>query len=1119
MNPQNHTGIRSSPWTLADLIPNQTPLDLSVAWVTRPLLEVGPTSCPLTQAPTGTDSAGAVGCRSQLYTSWDCWSRSFVASIYIRGLAGGGARQRRETQRLRGGECGPDTPTETELNSWTSVDRAMFKANKKIFYRGVGLLTAMQLQQTKYIRQISQRCVHEADSDDSSHHRTHTHYLRHLTKRDIGDPVQAALDNKDAKSKKEKKKPTPEPAQKPLSQSSSGENEIPSHSGGPSAEETNPQPAPVPKTAEELEKERIEKERAKMEEKLTDQRKVSGWRSDTVPVRVVTVSTWKSKVESTIPIPYSPMYASLLSRIADPSAVGALGSTLRAPSVRDSVSMLSLVKYLSTTPKSSMEVAAALRVTAMGVAITEDCYSTEIVNYRIIRGWTQSRYLGVEISQLHDSQPQDSKIIAVPLDLFVSVMLDKQPAMADTPIFSYLNADITWTAIPMTSEVMNMRYSVPYVASFLTSQFWNGTVNHVMAGVYTGQERHQVTPSVMRLIPAINSVYIPGPKHIVLVLADYSSFSCPQSIMWQGAEVPVFRGVTIQQENYANFNPIWNRWWSNDNIGNISRDAAAAHKHLGQYLGVENTMLLAASIASEIYTTLYNGMAIRPLYNQPGYDWNAAVLGGWSLYDDQHLSANSRVTLDEWESGNDAASETKARRRLVGYNFSSLTAWHLPSTGCSLTREAASRFQEAGPMVVWATGTPANMKPNYDVTTTESLMRVAIYVRLILTHEVKLFFESAHGMGTFVHMLSGALSAQFGLIFSNTNLDLSLWSGFNTRLDDITSNMIMQQAIERATAGIAKHTMIQQMIADWHNWDEDVIFEYFGMDPFTNLAWLMATPLPHHFIQQWSNKIKYRDGKETDVMTYFYHNGQNRMGLALTPESQSFRGLMYCTVDAERYLPELVYRSQDRQLDHMPAWVDQWSYVSLLGSGSQVSTKQDFLESQELVLTMISNALIYTPNQEGYILNSRYVNKDPNVRVLRLNDIQFPDPIDWGRILEGAKNYVLYPALAALGGFAAGGPAGALIAGGTTLAKQIIDRNVQGPTKEKALEIVDKAKDIAETKFLNPLHTTRTHDSEKTEEQRSAEKQLLQMRDMVPGTEMTTVQQTPNELLGDVVTT
>lgn len=101
-----------------------------------------------------------------------------------------------------------------------------------------------------------------------------------------------------------------------------------------------------------------------------------------------------------------------------------------------------------------------------------------------------------------------------------------------------------------------------------------------------------------------------------------------------------------------------------------------------------------------------------------------------------------------------------------------------------------------------------------------------------------------------------------------------------------------------------------------------------------------------------------------------------------------------------------------------------------------------------------------------------------------ISDLVWPDPIDIKDIIAAAKNYLVYPGLSALGGFVTGGPVGALVAGGTHLAKTIISEKLEPKEQAKALDATTKIGKVI-TDAYGKTHTPATHTGEEGETNRS----------------------------------
>jgi hypothetical protein len=436
---------------------------------------------------------------------------------------------------------------------------------------------------------------------------------------------------------------------------------------------------------------------------------------------------------------------------------------------------------------------------------------------RIIRGWRLDEYLGFEIAPAAAPYPS-VKITAMPLDIFIShcfgksnfAIIDGNNENAD-PEFRPLEIDNEWTAIPIKMNQVGDSSIVPYISAFTTSSLFTGKVNHVFRGRYISSDNTSTRKSVLRLMPAANSIYLDGPKRVILVLIEATSQSCPMNISVRGTNVPVFLNRANIRE--ADFSDIWEDWFHNDNTEGMEHDCVMALNQITTTLCAENSSNVALSVIAELYSAMYLGLGVPTNDGDPSYNWQVPLHGGWSLFPNDHVAHGSRGMLDHWSC--DPEYDVQARRRMVGYNFSALTTWHLPSTGYVLTENYNSVIGNAGHFRGWATEVPTSMTSNYTIPTVQSLNRVSTGIGLILTHEMGLTFKSAQGFGSFVHMLATASAAQASLIFSQTNLNLSMWSGFNTTRDDVYSTETQQIAISLATNDIGRYTSVQALVQSW----------------------------------------------------------------------------------------------------------------------------------------------------------------------------------------------------------------------------------------------------------------------------------------------------------------
>ncbi|KAL3272060.1 hypothetical protein HHI36_022523 [Cryptolaemus montrouzieri] len=123
------------------------------AWNSNPLSQVGSTTAPLSNVYSSQDIAGKAGCKSQTYTSWDCYSRSYVCCLGLK-APGVKATSRSMNVMSKRADITPDVPTPDELAAFSHTDRKMYNEGKKMYFRTIGLLSRKQTTQAKYTKLI-----------------------------------------------------------------------------------------------------------------------------------------------------------------------------------------------------------------------------------------------------------------------------------------------------------------------------------------------------------------------------------------------------------------------------------------------------------------------------------------------------------------------------------------------------------------------------------------------------------------------------------------------------------------------------------------------------------------------------------------------------------------------------------------------------------------------------------------------------------------------------------------------------------------------------------------------------------------------------------------------------
>lgn len=784
--------------------------------------------------------------------------------------------------------------------------------------------------------------------------------------------------------------------------------------------------------------------------------------SDTLPVFVVNVGSWrKGDSDNT---PFSPYFNSILARLSNPQAEGALGAMIRAPSIRAGAAALTLAQGLRRNTNTVREEASLVRLGCIITSLDQSCYSTEIIYQRFVRGWEPKKYLGCTI---YNTAPiSDGKILAIPVDLFCSMIVGKMPGVTTSSIdkagiFSMATMDFSWTCVPVSSTDLTSSYLVPYIQSFLTSEYWAGRVNHHYEGVAKSPDgkgkNKNVTYSIM---PATSSVHIPGPKHVCLVLLDNTETDNPDYFKILGVKVPIFKGTEISPSNLGSWSEIWSAYYKTENAFSIAADSTLAFNEVSKHLAIGNTEATALAIIAHLYCRLYQGLGIST-DGKRSYDPSETVIGGWSWFPDTKTSKDSPYKYDYFDVSGDDLSP--CRRRIIGYNFSAISPFARAADSVILTvRENTTSGLSC---VYWSGPKPMSTWGSTNVNTCDSIVRVSIRYGLVITTEYTLLYDTPAGLSGWIHMHSLALACQTCTMFSQNNIDLGLWLGFYMEMEDMKGPAIVGDLVKLMSQDYLRWFNLKSMYRTWSQWDYNVLSEYYGIDPFNPDGWFWSHfPLPAHLLIQWQKKVDAQDSNFPKALSYLWYQGKTILGINLPTDCKDSRMLSSHTIDFLRYSPIVIATNQEGCKTPIFAWVDQYSALSCnMTVTGVVPDYSEYLESSVLVCPMVYNTSAIMPPRELIVLDSNDALGVGALRETAVSALVFPDPFSLSDIISAAKNYLLYPLANAAMGYLTGGVPGAVIAGGSRLIGQAVsDLGIKHSTaKDVISKVADKSQEIA----------------------------------------------------------
>lgn len=818
-----------------------------------------------------------------------------------------------------------------------------------------------------------------------------------------------------------------------------------------------------------------------------------------LPIKVAAVSTIPGHYEMAQTVPYSVIYRSFEARLSDPTNVGTLGAVVRSAMVRDSPAMLALTKSIRLNPGSIMDVAPIVRLLSMMIPL--DVYLAD-------RDPTPSEYLinvsatqtVVQITPKPRAQFPLGQMTIMPLDIFTAFMSNVlyDPAFINAE-FHPNRCDIIWTAIPITTRILNSDCMLPYIMSFLDSDYYHGTVNWYRRLVATQIGAHDMTMNplnTMITMPSLNTLWVPGCRSAILVVVDDSSLqSNAQGIQIGNANVPIWRATAAMQP--VDLTNIWMDYWQTANIQRIRKEATNAYREIATKLATLNTCSLALSIVADAHLCMRPGYMVQtnpaPAIN---YNlWGIQMAGAWvymqerpqnieRLPIDDSCALQAQV-VDQPSLAFTGANEEQYEDATDGFNEAGLTAHHMTASGYGPIIPTYAQNQRDAQHLqnVYLDNVQRNYINLYNLPTSSSLMRVSIRAGLIDTYTDSILFQTPCAVSQWIHMLSVAQAANTSSFLCSNNITTANWAGFHTYFDDMFLTQLMKDAKDSLFNGFINHIQIYEkaQLSGWqqHYWNPEDVIQRYGIDLRTSIDWMSSSPVPVHLTMQWLAKLKMDMYPSIPEPMFERINPVNVSLLPIHRDTGITKLVLYSTIDFMRYQPIMIYMSENTVV--MGMWVSNFNATSNRYAGAQTITSMSYLESTTTTMTPARIDLPYVKEDKLYVYNSSAMHKDSNYTNIRVSDIILPDPPSFESILTAAKNYVLGPATAGLMGMLAAGPPGAVIGAGSDLARQAITdvlkhrkQNEEVKQAEEKQQELIKAiqQSVNQPKTVEPMPTT-----------------------------------------------
>lgn len=833
--------------------------------------------------------------------------------------------------------------------------------------------------------------------------------------------------------------------------------------------------------------------------------------SDIIPVRAIALTSMTSARE-TEPMPWSPAFQMMAARLNDPASAGPLAPVVKGSNVRDATTWTSLVKSIMIRNTTRYELAAMIRVICMHMSVAQEAYSTDGTPTRFIRKPTHMRFDGMAIYEKPGVSSLKLDIIAMPIDTFVCVANNTHFEVFPRD-FSYTMLDVEWIAVPVPTDLIGQTTLIPYIASFLSSELWSGTVNaHYTAGYVEGEDEKIYRHT---WLPACNNVHIPGVNRVCLVLIDEVSHKVEPSLTLAigdfSVRIPIWSG-SPNPPDPVDWMPVWQGYWLTRNIDVIRQTTVQAHEIICTRMGVGDACGTALSLAAEMYGQWYQGIAVPYQDGTPNFDYSMPAFGCWTM-DGSALDKTKQIKSHKFDLSDEAC--RAARRRCVAYNFSGVSPYHCCPTGvvrASYTNDTA-RLR-----MTWATLKPERCVYGYRAESMTSVFRVAAACGLILTHTDSYAFGASIGMCHWVHMLSCAHSFSTACLLTINDLTPRDWMGIDNRRNNVFRLTIIKGIKAALYSGLLIHRNIEDLFKNIPEWDMDILSDYWGVEPYGSLDWMTFSPVPYHATWQWICKLGMeKAGKSVapfGSVPFEYDDDKVYSAIELTKDSCEHKSNAVGTIDVYRRYQGILAREPKGGFVPVLHWIDSvHRNSSFMLEGCNIALDPAMYESMTFCANIRTMGLSYQFPTQWYIIRSPYTYGDVQWSGINISPIAWPDPPLLNEIWTTAKNYILKPAASALAGFLTGGPVGAVVGGGTKLLTQAVDDLTASKPKSDQKQ---EPRPLQEGILIPPkipaeLKSPKTYVLENMKEKEDPQPTFMTGVGEIPLTSLPPVKETPSE--------
>lgn len=778
--------------------------------------------------------------------------------------------------------------------------------------------------------------------------------------------------------------------------------------------------------------------------------------ADVLPARVITVSS--TNYETMAKPTFTPLKIAIDEINADKMGAGLSMNLVRGWNQTDINSLNLMVNKISKSSDSFFEEAALVRCGCILNSIVPDAYSIDPTTRRFIRRtkptWGQTE---VHVAK-NKTFEKGFKFLVTTTDVAGVYLRSKTfPATLGAP-FKASTLDKEWTIIPIDPAKYSGKSIVAYITSFLDSSLWEGSVNYTVDVTAIDQDSKDVKTRYV-LMPTCNSVRIPGKKNFMLVLANSVGMNAPDSITIGNTRCMVWRNYHAEPIIY-DFAPIWYMYFSSNTTPEQFEDLAMhfvrAWNVISDTLATMDSVGRAASVIAEVSSNYTYGIC-RTNWAEGGAATGAWTIGGGALH-----PTLAHITTQDMYKDCLGVENSRARQRMVGYNFGYHSAWM--SFPQSVALAASNRLDDKlNPdrcEIYWTQVVTAN--PQYHIKEATSFFRLCLVFGLVETTHQTVPIMTPQGFQNWVNSHAILMAMSVVDFINQSAIPPTSWFIASEMYDALTMTTMMN-ANESLTLGLAKPNRLEEMLEDSLNWDWDKIQDYYGFPPTDNEYDAML-PFNSSSVLQWLEKTDQtvpHTTLPTAVVKWITAGAATNHRVIVLHKTDRISSLYAGST------PDMMFTNYEVRVDWSCLDTTRFAYIWCEQPELETATDGEFknmlvetgkLVPQAFVLSNLAWPTQLNEVQRSWIIRS-LSDDNSDMPPQSVSKLILPDPIDWKSFLEGIRDWVIYPAAHGGLGYLAGGVPGAMVGAGASLLSKI-QKESSGATKETIAPISTVANQI-----------------------------------------------------------